>query len=94
MRQRNRSGSIGFDARIKTWHFVFWESGMRRSKKIGHVSQYPTKAIAWRAAKSLRDAVENQTHINPSTCKAPTVSKLVAVQSREDAQKTRHKSRV
>lgn len=77
MRQRNRSGSIGFDARIKTWHFVFWENGKRRSKKIGHVSQYPTRASAWRAAKPLRDAVENKTVVNPSTSKAPNVSKLV-----------------
>jgi integrase len=58
VRQRNRSGSIGFDARIQTWHFVYWENGKRRSKKVGHVSQYPTKASAWRAAKPLRDAVE------------------------------------
>jgi hypothetical protein len=66
MRQRNRSGSIGFDACIKTWHFFYWENGKRRSKKIGHVSQYPTKASAWRAAKPLRDAVENQTLTTPS----------------------------
>src|SRR5208337_4277448 len=49
--KRQRSGSIGFDARIKTWHFVYWDNGKRRSKKIGHVSQYPTKASAWGAAK-------------------------------------------
>ncbi len=74
-RQRNRSGSISFDNRVKTWHFVFWENGKRRSKKIGHVSQYPTKASAWRAAKPLRDAVEeNQTQATPSS---PTVSALV-----------------
>ncbi len=77
MKQRNRSGSIGFDARIKTWHFVYWESGKRRSKKIGHVSQYPTKASAWRAAKPLRDAVENQTQVNPSTSASPAVKTLV-----------------
>lgn len=78
MRQRNRSGSIGFDARIKTWHFVFWEQGKRRSKRIGTLSQFPTKASAWRAAKSLRDAVENQTQVNPSTSTAvPAVSTLV-----------------
>ncbi len=77
MRQRNRSGSIGFDARIKTWHFVCWENGKRRSKRIGSLSQYPTKASAWRAAKPLRDAVENQTQVNPSATTAPTVNALV-----------------
>lgn len=64
--RRHRSGSIGFDARIKTWHFVYWENGRRRSKKIGHLSQYPTKASAWRAAKPMRDAVETQMQVNPS----------------------------
>ena len=63
MRQRNRSGSVVLDKRIKTWNFFFWENGKRRSKKIGTVSQYPTKASAWRAAKPLRDAVESQLQV-------------------------------
>ena len=67
MRQRNRSGSVVLDKRIKTWNFFFWENGRRRSKKIGTMSQYPTKASAWRAAKPLRDAVENQVSISTST---------------------------
>ena len=57
MRQRNGSGSVVLDRRIKTWNFFFWENGKRRSKKIGTVSQFPTKASAWQAAKPLRDAV-------------------------------------
>ena len=75
MMQRHRSGSIALDKRIKTWHFFYWENGKRRSKKIGTLSQFPTKASAWRAAKPLRDAVENQTQV--STSAAPTVSTLV-----------------
>jgi hypothetical protein len=47
----------------------------RRSKKIGTVSQYPTNASAWRAAKALRDAVENQVTI--SNAAPPTVNTLV-----------------
>jgi integrase len=77
VRQRNRSGSVVLDKRIKTWNFFFWENGKRRSKKIGTMSQFPSKALAWRAAKPLRDAVENQTQVNPSTSTAPTVSTLV-----------------
>jgi integrase len=77
VRQRNRSGSVVLDKRTKTWNFFFWENGKRRSKKIGTMSQFPTKASAWRAAKPMRDAVENQTQVNPSTSKAPTVSMLV-----------------
>lgn len=66
MRQRNRSGSVVLDKRIKTWNFFFWENGKRHSKKLGTMSQFPTKASAWRAAKPLRDAVENQTQVNPA----------------------------
>lgn len=71
---RQRQGSIVLDKRIKTWNFFFWENGKRRSKKIGTVSQYSTKASAWRAAKPLRDAIESQVSCSNST---PTVTKLV-----------------
>lgn len=71
---RARQGSVVLDKRIKTWNFFFWDSGKRRSKKIGTVSQYPTKASAWRAAKTLRDAVENQVKVSST---APNVSTLV-----------------
>ena len=71
---RQRQGSVVLDKRIKTWNFFFWENGKRRSKKIGTVSQYRTKASAWRAAKALRDAVENQVR---SISAAPTVRTLV-----------------
>jgi integrase len=74
VRQRNRSGSVVLDKRIKTWNFFYWENGKRRSKKIGAVSQYPTKASAWRAAKPLRDAVESQSSISNAT---PAVKTLV-----------------
>ena len=74
MRQRNRSGSVVLDKRIKTWNFFFWENGKRRSKKIGALSQFPTKASAWRAAKPLRDAVESRVSVSNAT---PTVNTLV-----------------
>ena len=71
---RQRQESVVLDKRNKTWNFFFWEKGKRRSKKIGTVSQYPTKASAWRAAKPLRDAVENKGRV---TNTAPTVSTLI-----------------
>jgi len=74
VRQRNRSGSVVLDKRIKTWNFFFWENGKRRSKKIGAMSQFPTKASAYRAAKPLRDAVEQRVSISKA---APTVNTLV-----------------
>jgi integrase len=64
---RHKTGSVVFDKRRKTWNFLWWEEGKRRSKQIGTMSQFPTKASAWRAAKPLRDAVENQTQVNPTT---------------------------
>ena len=73
-RARAQQGSVVLDKRIKTWNFFFWENGKRRSKKIGTVSQYPTKASAWRAAKPLRDAVEKQVSVTSAT---PTVNTLV-----------------
>ena len=71
---RQRQGSVVLDKRIKTWNFFFWEKGKRRSKKIGSLSQYPTKASAWRAAKPLRDAIENNVCIISTS---PTVRTLV-----------------
>ncbi len=74
MRARNKDGSVVLDKRIRTWNFFFWEKGKRRSKRIGTMSQYPTKASAWRAAKPLRDAVENQGRLSSAV---PTVNTLV-----------------
>src|SRR6476660_2010518 len=71
---RARQGSVVLDKRIKTWNFFYWENGKRRSKKIGTISQYPTKTSAWRAAQALRQMVENQVEVNG----APTVKTLVA----------------
>jgi hypothetical protein len=44
MRGRNNEGSVVLDKRIGVWNFFWWEHGNRRSKKIGSLNQYPTKA--------------------------------------------------
>jgi len=76
MRARQRSGSVVLDKRIKTWNFFWWEVGKRRSRTIGSMREYPTKASAWRAAKALRQMVEeNQVKVSNG---APTVKTLVA----------------
>jgi integrase len=74
---RQRQGSVVLDRRIKTWNFFFWENGRRRSKKIGPLAQYPTKASAWRAAMPLRHALENNQPVVTSTTTVPTVNTLV-----------------
>jgi hypothetical protein len=43
-----------FNKRFGTWNFLWCESGHRRSKLIGTLREFPTKASAWRAAEPLR----------------------------------------
>jgi integrase len=74
--QRQRSGSVVLDKRIGCWNFFYWENGKRRSKKIGPLSQYKTKASAWRAAKDMRHALENNKRVAMRNG-APTVSELI-----------------
>ena len=76
MRQRQRSGSVVLDKRIKTWNFFYWDNGVRRSKRIGTTKEYPTKASAWRAAQALRQIVENEVKSEPEIVKI-TVRTLV-----------------
>lgn len=47
--RRSKQGSVCLDTRSNKWCFYWWENGQRRSKTIGPVSQFPTKASAWRA---------------------------------------------
>lgn len=51
--QRHSAGSVRFDKRRRTWNFLWWENGRRRSKLIGSKHQYPTKAAAWKAVESI-----------------------------------------
>ena len=57
---RHKTGSVVFDKRRRTWNFLWWEDGIRRTKKIGTASQHPTKASAWKAAKAFQDSLGNQ----------------------------------
>ena len=59
-RARAKQGSVVLDKRIKTWNFFWWEDGKRHSKAVGSLRDLPTKAAAWKAAKPLRDAVEER----------------------------------
>ena len=73
-RARAKKGSVVLDKRIKAWNFFWWADGKRHSKVIGSFRDLPTKAAAWKAAKPLRDAVENQGGVS----NAPTVNHLVS----------------
>lgn len=76
-RVRQQFGSVVFDKRIRTWHFIWWEEGRRRSKLIGSIRQFPTKASAWKAAKSLTSALECQAEKDSNTGTSITVGHLV-----------------
>jgi integrase len=70
---RFRTGSVAQDHRSKVWNFFWWENGKRKCRTLG---RFPTKAGAWQAAKSLRDALEAKPKPQP-TPSVPSVSTLV-----------------
>ncbi len=49
---RHKTGSVVFDKRRKTWNYLWWEDGKRRSKLIGTLKELPTKGAAWDAAQA------------------------------------------
>jgi integrase len=51
---RFKTGSVVFDKRRKTWNFLTWQDGRRRSKLIGTLQQFPTKGAAQKAAQAFR----------------------------------------
>ena len=71
---RHKTGSVVFDKRRKTWNFLRWEEGKRRSKQIGTLAEYPTKGAAWREAQSFQDSLSEST---VSTVGVITVGTLV-----------------
>ena len=70
---RHKTGSVVFDKRRKTWNYLWWEEGKRRSKQIGALAEFPTKRTAWRAAETLNTLMDN-----PKSTKVgiPTVRSL------------------
>src|SRR5436309_3513942 len=37
---RHKTGSVVFDKRRKTWNFLWWEGGKRRSRLIGTLKEF------------------------------------------------------
>jgi len=60
---RHKTGSVVFDRRRKTWNFLWWEDGKRRSKSIGAVGQHPTKASAWRAVEAYQESLVKEVNV-------------------------------
>src|SRR5580698_4240480 len=70
MRERFKTGSVVFDRRRKTWNFLTWEDGKRKTRRIGTLAQYPSKSAARRAASLQPVEV-------PKLKPSPTVRALV-----------------
>ena len=50
--QRYARGSVRFDKRRRTWNYLWYDGGKRRSKLIGSKQEFPSKAAAWKAVES------------------------------------------
>lgn len=53
-RTRYQQGSISLDKRSKTWFFRWWDDGLRKSRRIGTLAEYPSKSKASKAAEGFR----------------------------------------
>lgn len=74
---RHQQGSVVFNRRSRTWHFLWRENGSRKSKLLGRESDLPTKASARRAAEPHRRQLIDGTNQQQPQSGAPTVSLLV-----------------
>jgi integrase len=70
---RFKPGSVVFDKRRKTWNFLRWVDGKRRSQRIGTLQEFPTKGAAWRAVQRINSSTEF-----PSPKTEETVGSVIA----------------
>ncbi len=68
-RARHQQGSVVFDKRRKVWNYMYCENGVRRTKLIGLLRDFPSKAAAWRAVESIRQALAKPTKSTVLTVK-------------------------
>jgi integrase len=54
VRARKKNGSVVFNKARSTWNFLWVESGTRRSRRLGTLTELPTRADALQRADSLR----------------------------------------
>src|SRR6516162_10881321 len=74
-----REPKITLSARYGTWHLRWYaEDGVRKSKVLGTVREWPTRAEAVRANRSLLTVYKKDTR------EAPSVAELVAAWESED----------
>jgi integrase len=71
-RSRTRNGSICQDKRDKVYRFYWWETGKRRSQKLG---KFASKTAAIQAAEKLREDLRKT---RPPDSVVPSVADLIA----------------
>src|SRR5215470_9039755 len=67
---RFKTGSVVFDKRRKTWNYLWWEGGKRRSRLIGTLQDCPTRGIAWKIAESLQPSALARNSVREMTVSA------------------------
>ena len=81
-RVRHKQGSVVCDKRRRVWNYLFCENGVRRTKLIGSMRDFPTKAAAWQAAESFR-----QTVVNKPSSSTDTVHTMKALAERYQSER-------
>jgi integrase len=71
---RHKTGSVVFDKRRKTWNYLWWEDGKRRSRQIGTLREFSTKGAAWNAAQSFLPAHDGQRSESPKVGKSEALT--------------------
>lgn len=66
---RFKTGSVVFDKRRKSWNYLWYENGQRRTRVLGTLREYPTKGAARSAAlefipQQTSSAVPDRTTVN------------------------------
>lgn len=88
---RYKTGSVVFDRRRGTWHFIWWADDKRHSQRIGTLAEFPTKTAANIAAQPLREKLWKP--VTPSSSARPaTVGDLVP-RYRAERMPTRYSTR-
>ena len=72
---RINQGSVVRNKRFGTWNFLWCENGHRRSKVIGTLREFPTKASAWLAVEPLRRRL-----LHSATGEGPRITVRVLVE--------------
>lgn len=75
---RHKTGSVVFDKRRKTWNFLWWEDGRRRSRLIGNLKEFPTKGAAWTGVQAFVPSHEGLEAAIDELVGVPTVKALAA----------------